>query len=256
MRRAFPTMGTVASVFAPDAESGPELRAAEAIVERMQDAFEDIEQRFSLYRDDSEASRIARGELLLTHASPEMREAYGLAVEWREATGGAFTPRRPDGVIDLAGVVKALAIEEGGRLLDEGSLDAWILNIGGDVLVRGGLDGVAWRAGIVDPANRGTLLGSVALPPERRALATSGIAERGEHVWRAADGGPGEFAQVTVRADGIVEADVLATAILAGGQALLDDLVRDRGIDVLACAREGAMLATPGMRAALAQRAA
>lgn len=264
MKQAFPTMGTVASLVIPGCESGEEAERAAAAIEAIQADFEGLEERFSLYRDDSEASRIARGELPLTQASVATRDAYALALEWRQRTAGAFTPHRPDGVLDLAGVVKAMAIADGGRILDEAGFEDWILNIGGDLLSRGrnpergevaAADGTPlgerWKAGIVDPANRGTLLGSVELREGRRAIATSGIAERGEHVWRA-ERGPAEFVQVSVRADDIVTADVLATAILSGGPELLHELVERYEIDVLACDRGGAMLATPGMREALA----
>ena len=65
------------------------------------------------------------------------------------------------------------------------------------------------------------------------------------------------FVQVSVAADDIVTADVLATAIVAGGEAALDELSSREPVDVLAVRRDGTMAATPGWpRAPLARRAA
>ncbi|HEY5482433.1 MAG TPA: hypothetical protein VIK31_01290, partial [Propionibacteriaceae bacterium] len=79
--------------------------------------------------------------------------------------------------------------------------------------------------------------------PGRLAVATSGIQERGEHVWRmAADD---TFTQVTVAAADIETADVLATAILAGGVTSLQLVQGKYDIDVLASAHDGRVWASP-----------
>ena len=52
--------------------------------------------------------------------------------------------------------------------------------------------------------------------------------------------------QVSVAAADLVTADVLATAIVAGGRAALDELTGRHDIDVLAVTRDGGLLATPG----------
>lgn len=235
MHHVFETMGTVASIDAP--------RDIVGDIERL---FEDYERRFSLHRPDSEISRIARGELALPDASDEMIASYTRALAWRARTDGAFTPHRPDGVLDLNGIVKAEAVERAGELLDEAGCRRWTINVGGDILTRS-------RAplGIVDPHRRSSLLCSVVLSPGRRALATSGSAERGDHIWRGGDGAPAEFVHVTVIADDIVTADVVATAIVAGGGATLDELTDRLDIDVLGVDRDGALVATPGFRGAL-----
>ncbi len=236
MRAVFETMGTVASL---------EVRGSFDGVDGLRAEFDELEERFSLYRPESELSQIASGARSLSSASPELLAVYELAIEWRRLTDGAFTPHRPDGVIDLDGVVKALAIERAGRLLPE-ELD-WCLNVGGDVLVHG----AGWRLGVVDPGDRAALLCAVELGGARRALATSGTSERGEHVWRTMGAASAPFVQVSVVADDIVTADVLATAILAGDEAARDQLCSRFDIDVLTVDRSGSLAATPGLRAAL-----
>jgi thiamine biosynthesis lipoprotein len=51
---------------------------------------------------------------------------------------------------------------------------------------------------------------------------------------------------VSVIADSIVTADVLATAIISGGQVSLDDSTARWPIDVLVVRRNGELLASPG----------
>jgi thiamine biosynthesis lipoprotein len=224
----FETMGTVTSIEPP--LRIPEIEAIFARYDAM----------FSLYRPESELSRIADGSLRLVDAHQELRDAYARALEWRSLTGGVFTPHRPDGVIDLSGIVKALAADEAASLL--GVTDDWILNVGGDVVTSG----QAATVGITDPFDRTRLLTSVRLGGSRRAIATSGIAERGDHIW-----GRGGFAQASVVANDIVTADVLATAIIAGGVDSLNASTSAWDIDVLAIDLAGNLFATPGFTASI-----
>lgn len=239
----FTAMGTMVSLAGeiPDGTLG-----------QITDAFEDLEQRFSLYRDDSEISRLARHEFPLTRGSAELRDAYALAQTWRADTEGAFSPHRPDVVIDLSGVVKAMAIARAGELLGEAAVEDWAVNAGGDVLA-GGAVGHPWpTVGIVDPTDRTALLSQFTLSATHPALATSGIAERGEHVWRigAWDAEADPFVQVSVAGPDIMTADVLATAVLSGGRPTLDLAVRRWAVEVLAVTRSGRFFVTSAFRAA------
>lgn len=230
------TMGTVVSL-----EWAGDQQALDAV----RGVFEAADRRFSLYRPDSELRQVADGALELLDASSELREVYATALGWRGETGGAFTPHRPDGTVDLNGIVKAWAMADAGRALGDGD---WCLNVGGDVLVSGQMaSGSPWVVGIVDPADRAVLLTALPLVRGRRAAATSGSAERGDHIWTRGRE-RAEFVQVTVVADDIVTADVLATAIVSGGAASLDDLAGRFDVDVLTVDQEGELRATPGMR--------
>jgi thiamine biosynthesis lipoprotein len=138
-------------------------------------------------------------------------------------------------------------------LLDASGSSDWCINVGGDLLCRGiQSDGRPWTLGIVDPEDRGTLLCSIVLQGERRAVATSGSTERGDHIWRDGSRTNPPFRQVTVVADDIITADVLATAIVSGGRTALDDATKRWPIDVLTVGSDGSMRATAGFRAALA----
>ena len=237
----FATMGTVVSLRLENADA----------VDLVETVFHRWDKQFSLYREDSELSRIARGDIRLTEASQSLRTCYALALDWRERTQGVFTPHRADGVIDLSGVVKALAIAEAGAALTARGSAYWSINTGGDVLVSGDAGHPEWSVGIVDPSDRGELIASVPLRHPLRAVATSGSAERGEHIWTALNGDPSPFRQVSVFAADIVTADVLATAIVAGGETTLNEMTERFAIDVFAVRRDGQLLATPGLRRAV-----
>jgi thiamine biosynthesis lipoprotein len=243
MRHVFATMGTVASLEVAD--------PSPALVSRIESIFAEGDARFSLYRADSDLSRVNAGTLSLLDAAPALAEAYELALEWRSRTDGCFTPTRPDGLLDLNGVVKAIAMRDAGDALVASGSTEWTLVVGGDLLASGhGPGGAPWSTGIVDPADRTGLLCAVELRGPRRAIATSGSAERGDHIWSAS--GRSEFLQVTVMADDIVTADVLATAVVAGGERMLRTACERWPVDVLTVDRAGDLSATPGFRQALA----
>jgi thiamine biosynthesis lipoprotein len=241
----FETMGTVVSLRFPDDLTS---EAAQTAVDAVTREFTARDERFSLYRADSEASRVARGELALTESSDEMRDAYAESLVWRDATGGAFTPHRPDGVIDLSGTIKADALRAAATGLRELGVGTFSINAGGDIVTAGVPHDGAWITGIANPLEPGAVLSVVSATPGMSCVATSGIAERGEHIWRRPDTDT-SFVQATVCADDIMTADVLATAIIAGGSETLD-LVTSRGdVGVLVVRADGSLLGNEAFRA-------
>lgn len=250
-RAVFPAMGTVVSVDWA-APQGASSQGATSMLRTLEQVFADLEKDFSLYRPDSELSRIASGTVKLEDASESIRLGYARALEWRSATRGAFTPHRPDGVIDLNGIVKAVAIEQAGLALDAAGALNWCVNAGGDILCSAQSSGRT--LGIVDPGHRAQLLCSVTLDGQRRALATSGSTERGDHIWSSTVSQGSRFIQVTVAANDIVTADVLATAVVSGGKEALDWATEHWDVDVLTVDAAGDLLATPGIASALGNR--
>jgi thiamine biosynthesis lipoprotein len=239
-------MGTTVSLTCPGLAPGPDGLGGVVA------AFTTFDDTFSLYKDRSELSAVARGDLKLTQASPAVKNVYARATGWRTHTAGAFTAHRPDGVVDLNGIVKALAIQAAAEFLHSKKYEDWCLNVGGDVLTFGlQATGAPWTVGIIDPNDRSAILCAVDLRPDRPAIATSGSAERGDHIWAGGDAA-NTFQQVTVMAETIEIADVLATAIVSGGQNTLDVVTAHFEIDVLTVDRLGALSATPGFLASLA----
>ena len=127
----FKAMGTVVSLTLPERTDLPERKdspertnAADA-VDAVARIFAEFDARYSLYRPDSELSLLARGELSLTASSNELRSTYAASLRWRDETCGAFTPHRPDGVIDLNGTVKALAMQAAADELLRAGFSNW-----------------------------------------------------------------------------------------------------------------------------------
>lgn len=223
----FHTMGTAVSFRAPS-------HISTALTGDLQAIFRDHDERFSLYKPDSELSQVATGRLQLSRSSTELREMYALAVKWRNATNGLFDPQNSDGHLDLNGVVKAHAIQQAGQYLwQQGAYD-WSLNCGGDILCSGDQSSdTPWSIGIGDPADRSAMITSVTTSPDRMAIATSGVSERGHHIWSPTTGrGPRSVVQVSVAAADIITADVLATAIYAGGTDTLRAMAQRFNVDI------------------------
>lgn len=244
MRAAFEAMGTVVSLDADEQPGGLDVqlaRVAAAVV------FEQLEARFSRWRDGSEAARVRAG-LPVVATSEAFRDVYHRAMLWRLETDGAFDPHPADGPVDLDGIVKAIAIEQAGAALLRLGFARWSIAAGGDVLVQAAPGDPLRAVGVTGPD--GALLAALTLPPSRSAIATSGTSERGEHIR-----GRSDIAQATVVADSIVTADVLATALVASDRAGFDTLCDRFDIDVLAVTSSGEVLATPGIARAAAVRA-
>lgn len=253
---SFETMGTMVSIRIADAELGEHDSDHNAIsvLNEIEHEFARVNQKYSLYIEDSEISAVARGDLSLADASEEMREEYVRALEWREKTDGAFTPHRPDGIIDLSGTIKAVAIDSAAKLLTDAGIVNFSVNVGGDLTTSGNqaTDESGWITGIVDPLDRGTVIATLRLNEHYPAMATSGTAERGEHIWLRPETTK-DFIQATVIAQDIITADVLATAIISGGQATLDQITQNFAVAVMAVSPDGSLQANPLFQELIAQ---
>ena len=199
---------------------------------------------FSTYREDSELSRWARGEV--ARPSADLQEVRGLCELAAAQTAGAFDACRPDGSWDPSGLVKGWAVERAARPV--AALDGldWCVNAGGDVLLQC-FPGASFRIGIQDPRDAARV--AVVVERSEGAVATSGTAARGRHLY---DPRTGEFTEalgsVTVVGPSLHVADVLATAAYVdGGLALVEQAY---GYEGLVITRDGTLQWTPGWRAA------
>src|SRR5262249_49413411 len=143
--------------------------------------FEEWEAAFSLFRPESELSRVNRSDALVIAVSPlisrTLDTALAVAAEtdglvdptlcgrWREVRLAGRVLSRPAGVtLDLNGVVKSLAVDTAAeRIAAEGFVSA-----GGDIAVRGPVDVALPGGGVVRVIDGG--------------LATSGTTSRGRHL--------------------------------------------------------------------------
>ena len=185
MRRVESIMGTTVSI-----DVRPPL-IEPVVIDEAVEQLRDVDARFSMYRDDSEISRLARGEVELEACSLDVRYVMAACDHLAVVTGGAFDARghRPDGRLDPSGFVKGWAVEEAAWLIDSaGGRNYWV-NAGGDIVARGEAEpGRPWRVGIRHPDHPDKV--AAVLSVSDRAVATSGNYERGGHITRSACGRP------------------------------------------------------------------
>lgn len=231
-RVAFPVMGTTASVHINDNIS--EGAFDDAVVE-LRNELERLEQMFSVYRPDSAISCINSGDLNLLDAPREVLDVLDACTWVEQVSDGAFSIRPPHApeTINPSGFVKGWAAERASRLFVERGLRHWYVGVGGDFVLRGGLDvDTPWTIGITDPRNVDMLVGTVEVMDG--AIATSGTAERGAHIWHPTDGQvEAEFLSVTVTGPSLTWADAFATTIFVMGSSGLDWLRQFEGYDAL-----------------------
>ncbi|MER7485383.1 FAD:protein FMN transferase [Streptomyces sp. NPDC126497] len=209
-------MGTV---FSFDVRGGEPAVVRAALQEAVAELHR-VDEVFSTYRDDSQISRLARGELDVGECDPEVAEVLGLAAEAERASDGWFSPRYR-GRLDPTGIVKGWAAERAARRLAAAGATGVSVNGGGDVQVLGAPGaGRPWRVGVSDPLRPGGLAAVVsAAGAAELAVATSGTAERGDHVVDPRTGRPAvtDLVAVTVVAPRLTWADCWATAAFAMG---------------------------------------
>jgi len=210
---------------------------------------------FSTYRDDSQISRLNRGELALAEAEPDVREVLERCEELRELTGGWFDARAGcragpvgDGPLPLdpSGLVKGWAVDGAAQILERGGARAFCINAGGDVLVRGRPSAdEGWLVGIQHPL----LPGSIAAIAELHdaALATSGTYARGAHIRDPFTGrAPEGLLSVSLTGRDLATTDALATAAFAMGPAAVDWTGRLADFETLTILADERVVSTPG----------
>jgi thiamine biosynthesis lipoprotein len=202
------------------AVSGGDQATVAALLERWEAAF-------SLFRPDSELSRVNGSPARVLALSPLVARALAVALDVAAETNGLVDPTlcgrwteialsgrmlsRPPGLeLDLNGVVKALAVDEAAGTLD----GPGFVSVGGDLAVRGPVDVALPGGGAVRVVEGG--------------LATSGTASRGAHLLDPATGRPSDspWEQVTASGTTCLAADVAAkTGFLLGdrGPGSLDE---------------------------------
>ena len=126
-------MGTV---FSFDVRGG-EPDAVRAALEEAVAGLHRVNEVFSTYRDDSQVSRLARGELTVEECDPEVAEVLELGAEAERVSDGWFSMRY-EGRLDPTGIVKGWAAERAARQLAATAGASGVsVNGGGDVQLLG-----------------------------------------------------------------------------------------------------------------------
>ncbi|KAF0124267.1 MAG: thiamine biosynthesis lipoprotein [Elusimicrobia bacterium] len=217
--RARYVMGTVCEITARGPGAGPGIEAAFGELERW-------DRLLSLYKEDSEASRMNREAARAPFAASDgLWEAVSAALEMARRAEGLFDPTlQPRGYtqvrldpvrrtvrfmkaglrLDFGGIGKGLALDHAVRRLKAHGVSEALLNFGGQVSALG-----AWT------------VESAAGPLSIRdaSVSTSGDGERPGHILSPLTGLPVRGPDVTVIAPTGAEADAWSTALyVAGGR--------------------------------------
>jgi FAD:protein FMN transferase len=169
------------------------------------------EETFSLFRLESELSRVNRSRARVLAVSPLFARALEVALDVAAETDGLVDPtlcgrspevvlsgrmlsRRPGLALDLNGVVKALAVDAAAATLEQPGF----VSVGGDLAVRGPVDVALPAGGAIRVVEGG--------------LATSGTASRGAHLVdpRTRRAAESRWEQVTASGATCLDADVAA----------------------------------------------
>ena len=210
----------------------PEKTVDSILTEAMQ-ILHEADSIFSLYKPDSPLSKLARGETSVSQCPDVVSQVWDECEAWSKITNGFFSAFTPQHTFDPSGLVKTRAADEAARFLESMGITDFAMNAGGDIRLSRNIEtGFAKRIGLSKPVTiaseeAGVLTVVDLNDTQFHAVATSGSAERGLHIWNPKHGAEfqADVAQVTVVAQDLVTADVWATALFAAGDqaiALLD----------------------------------
>ena len=215
IKRPIETWGTVVIIEATSLAL--DEVAVSAAVDEVERFFFSVDQDFSTYKEDSQVSRIRRGELEIEDASEYVQQVWALCEFSREITMGAFDPWKAEGGFDPSGLVKGWAAEVGAQMLVEAGTESVLINASGDIVLRGGKpDGGPWNIGIASPDDVEKYVKFFDVVDG--SVATSGDYEKGAHVVDPHTGliAIGARSATVIGPDGAI-CDALATALMVDG---------------------------------------
>lgn len=177
-----------------------------------------VDQIFSTYISNSQVSKLRKDEIALEETHPYLQKVWHSCLEIKGLTDGAFDPWAVAGGFDPSGYVKGWAADQiADQLLKLGAKHIQV-NAGGDISVRGGKDAsTAWKLGVAHP-NQSDQISKI-YEITNGAIATSGTAERGDHIIDPQSKTIAVGARsATVTGPDAGMADALATALIVSGR--------------------------------------
>lgn len=177
-----------------------------------------VDQIFSTYLANSQVSKLRNNEIALGDTHPYLQKVWHSCHEIKELTDGAFDPWAVAGGFDPSGYVKGWAADQvADQLMKLGAKHIQV-NAGGDISVRGGKDAnTAWKLGVAHP-NQSDQISKI-YEITNGAIATSGTAERGDHIIDPQSKIIAVGARsATVTGPDAGMADALATALIVSGR--------------------------------------
>lgn len=209
--------------------AGPSVSAG--IFDKVFQYFDDIDRKFSTYKEDSEITRINNGEIKEADYSDDVKTIFKLSDQTKEETGGYFDIVTPAGKVDPSGLVKGWSIWNAADLLQKDGFLNFYVDAGGDIEARGRNDeGEKWAIGIRNPFNEREIIKVIRL--SNGGVATSGTYVRGGHIYNPKNGKlADEIVSLTVVGPNVYEADRFATAAFAMGKKGIDFIEDLEGLE-------------------------
>jgi thiamine biosynthesis lipoprotein len=232
---------------------------------------------FGLLRTALEYSRITQGAFDITYASVGYLYDYRAHVKPSDAQIAAALPAvdyrhvlldpatrgvrftRPGVRIDLGGIAKGWAVDQGIAILRAAGIEHAMVNAGGDTRIIGDRFGHPWVVGIRDPRDRNRVI--VRMPLVDAALSTSGDYERYfeeggtryHHILSPSTGRPAsEVRSVTIIGPTATRTDGLSKTIfvlgIERGMRIIDEL---GDVDAIAIDGNGQVFYSRGLEAPL-----
>ena len=220
---------------------------------------------FGLLQTSLEYSQLTEGAFDITYASVGYLYDYRKGVRPTDAQIAAALPAvsyrhvvldagkrtvrftQPGVRIDLGGIAKGWAVDQGIEILRKAGVQRAMVTAGGDTRIIGDRFGKPWMVGIRDPREEGKVL--VRIPLEDEALSTSGDYERFfeengvryHHILEPASGKPARAVRsVTVIAPTATRTDGLSkTIFVLGIQKGMEVLDRLGDVDAIAIDAQG-----------------
>lgn len=203
-----------------------------SIIDKVFDYFIYIDNKFSVYKKDSEIMQINRKEILLQDSSADMQEIFLLAEQTKQETDGYFDIINRVGIYDPSGIVKGWAIYKASKIIEQLGFRNYYINAGGDIQIGGkNSENKQWKIGIKNPFNQEEIVKTVYLNEE--GIATSGTYIRGQHIYNPKSKSEDitEIVSLSVIGPNVYEADRFATAAFAMGKAGIHLIERIKGLE-------------------------
>jgi len=213
--------------------------ADQGLIDEIFDYFQYVDDTFSVFKENSEISRINRGEIKKEDYSPDMKTIFRLAEETKRQTSGYFDIQKPKGILDPSGIVKGWAIWQASKLLNLAGIKDSYVEAGGDIQVTRKSNSDPWIIGIRNPFNINENVKILSLRNE--GIATSGTYIRGQHIYNPHKPKETfeEIVSLTVIGPNVYEADRFATAAFAMGKEGIHFIEKQEGLEGYAIDSKG-----------------
>ena len=233
----FETMGTMATLtIASNVDADQASHAAHAC----EASLAGDDHRFSHYDERSEIMRWMNGAPIGEAARKDIHFVRDQCVLLEIASEGVFSTIDPaTGRLDTAGYAKGHAIGKAVQAVRYTGVHDFNINVGGDTFCSGRPDSKrTWSIGVADPSRKRRVV--AVLEVCDGAVATSGAAERGSHIWNRRPSS--SLLSFTVTGPDIATADAYATIGFAMGESGIDWVGQHEGYSSLAIRGNGVVI--------------